>query len=88
MKRFASGRLRDLFIRYSLTTAAIAALTAVLVPLRGHLSALNIGFLFLLLVVLIAARWGWGPARFAPRIRRASTAPRSPSVAGRRTGNG
>lgn len=65
MKRLAPRQLRDLAIRYSLTTAAIAALTAVLVPLRGHLSALNIGFLFLLLVVLIAARWGWGPARFA-----------------------
>ncbi len=51
--------------RYAATTVAVAALTALLVPLRDYLSALNIGFLFLLLVVLIAARWGWGPARFA-----------------------
>lgn len=51
--------------RYGTTAAAIAALTALLAPLRDHLSDLNIGFLYLLLVVLIAARWGWGPARFA-----------------------
>jgi two-component system sensor histidine kinase KdpD len=58
-------RLGERVPRYAATTAAVAALTAFLVPLREHLSALNIGFLYLLLVVLIAARWGWGPARFA-----------------------
>ena len=40
--------------------AALAAMTVVLVPLRERLGLLDIGLFYLLYVVVVAARWGWG----------------------------
>jgi len=50
---------------YAITVLAVAGVTAVLAPLRDRLGLLNVGLLFLMLVILLAARWGWGPALFA-----------------------
>lgn len=50
---------------YGVAVAALATLTAVLTPLRTQVGLLNIGLSFLLVVVVVAARWGWGPALFA-----------------------
>lgn len=50
---------------YAAALLGIAGATAVLTPPREALGLLNIGLLFLALVVVIAARWGWGPGLFA-----------------------
>jgi two-component system sensor histidine kinase KdpD len=65
--RLASASLlsRQALAGYAVTVVAVAVLTAMLSPLRLRLGLLNIGLLFLLFVVLIAARWGWGPGLFA-----------------------
>ena len=63
--RIALAAARQPKAGYVVTLVAVAALTALLLPLRPWLSLLNIGLLYLLLVVLIAARWGWGPGLFA-----------------------
>src|SRR3712207_196652 len=50
---------------YTMTVLLVAATTAGLAPIRERLGLLNAGLLFLILVILVAARWGWGPALFA-----------------------
>ena len=49
----------------AVAVAASLALTAMLAPFRSDVGLLNEGLLFLLLTVLIAARWGRGPGLFA-----------------------
>lgn len=48
-----------------MSAAGLALATVLLVPVREHLGLLNVGLLYLLFVVVIAARWGWGPGVFA-----------------------
>lgn len=50
---------------YFLATFGIAALTAVLIPLRAHVNSTTIGFAFLMLVVFVAILWGSKPAFLA-----------------------
>jgi hypothetical protein len=50
---------------YLVTVLSVALTTAVLAPLRERLDLLNVGLMFRMLVILVAARWGWGPAIFA-----------------------
>ncbi|MBI2761282.1 MAG: DUF4118 domain-containing protein, partial [Chloroflexi bacterium] len=38
---------------------------ALLIPFRSRLGLLNVGLLYLLLVVVLSTRWGWGPGLFA-----------------------
>jgi PAS domain S-box-containing protein len=57
---------------YAVTLIAVAAVTAVLLPVRDRLALLLTGLFFLLPVVLIAARWGWGPGLFAAVLASAS----------------
>jgi two-component system sensor histidine kinase KdpD len=45
--------------------ALVGAMTAVLAPVRERLGQVNVVLLFLLLVLIAAARWGWGPGIFA-----------------------
>lgn len=54
--------------RYAVTVLAVAMLTTLLAPVRGSLGLVNIVLLFLLCVVAIAARWGWGPGLFASAV--------------------
>jgi two-component system sensor histidine kinase KdpD len=53
---------------YVVTVLGVAVLTAGLIPLRHRLGLVSIGLLFLLLVVLISFRWGWGPGLCASLI--------------------
>ncbi|MGD9892498.1 MAG: DUF4118 domain-containing protein [Dehalococcoidia bacterium] len=53
---------------YAVTVLAVALLTAALIPLRDTLGLVNIVLLFLLGVVGVATRWGWGPGLFASAI--------------------
>ena len=46
------------FVPFVIVLATVAALTAFLAPLRHHLSLLNVGMLYLLLAVLLTARFG------------------------------
>ena len=46
---------------YAVMLLALAALTAALAPLRHHLAPLDVGMLYLLLVVLVTARFGLWP---------------------------
>lgn len=50
---------------YAVTVLAVAVTTAALAPVRERLGLLNAGLLYLILVILVGARWGWGPALFA-----------------------
>ena len=50
---------------YFLATLGIAVLTALLLPLRGHINATTIGFAFLMVVVFAAILWGSKPALLA-----------------------
>jgi two-component system sensor histidine kinase KdpD len=60
--------LRRSYYPYVVTILAVAVLTAVLIPVRDTLGPVNIVLLFLLCVVAIATRWGWGPGLFASAI--------------------
>lgn len=62
------GRIRRGLPGYAVTVLAVAALTAVLTPARASVGPVNIVLLFLLCVVGIAARWGWGPGLFASAV--------------------
>ena len=60
------GRLpRAKSASYFLAMFGIAALTAVLIPLRAQVNSTTIGFAFLLLVVFVAILWGSKPAFLA-----------------------
>ncbi len=59
-----SQRIRR-FVPYVVAVAAVTALTAVLAPLRHHLTLLNVGMLYLLLVVLLTSRFGLWPGILA-----------------------
>src|SRR6266705_3569883 len=50
---------------YFLAALGIAVLTALLLPLRGHINSTTIGFAFLLVVVFVAILWGSRPALLA-----------------------
>ncbi len=50
---------------YFLATSGVAALTAILVPLRGQINATTVGFAFLLVVLFVAIFWGSKPALLA-----------------------
>jgi two-component system sensor histidine kinase KdpD len=50
---------------YFLTTFGIAALTAILIPLRPYINSTTIGFAFLLVVVFVAIFWGSKPGLLA-----------------------
>jgi two-component system, OmpR family, sensor histidine kinase KdpD len=50
---------------YAVAAAGIVALTAALTPLRERIGLVTVDLLYLLLVVLVASRWGWGPGIFA-----------------------
>jgi len=43
---------------FALSLGAVAVLTAILAPLHAHVTLLNVGMLYLLLVVLLTARFG------------------------------
>lgn len=60
--------LRRSFYGYIVSVLAVALLTAALIPLRGTLGLVNVVLIFLLCVVGIATRWGWGPGLFASAI--------------------
>jgi two-component system, OmpR family, sensor histidine kinase KdpD len=51
--------------RYLAVVIAVALATLLLTPFRSRLGLLNVGLLYLLLVVVLSARWGWGPGLFA-----------------------
>src|SRR5262245_5708221 len=50
---------------YVVATLGVAALTAVLIPLRAHVNSTTIGFAFLLVVLFVAILWGSKPALVA-----------------------
>jgi two-component system sensor histidine kinase KdpD len=56
---------REVVVGCAAAVAGVMALTALLLPLRGELGLAVIALLYLLLVVGVAARWGWGPGLFA-----------------------
>ncbi len=58
----------DTLAGYVVSVGAVAVLTGVLAPFRLRIGLLNVGLLYLLLVVLVAARWGWGPGLLASII--------------------
>jgi two-component system sensor histidine kinase KdpD len=53
---------------YAVMLLGLAALTAVLAPLRRHLTLLDVGMLYLLLVVLITTRFGLWPGIVASAV--------------------
>jgi two-component system sensor histidine kinase KdpD len=60
--------LEEAVIGCGVAVVGIAALSVALSPLRLHLGLLDVGLLYLLLVVLIAARWGLAPGLFASAV--------------------
>src|SRR5512140_646507 len=58
MDRFLGLKVKGTAAPFALSLAAIVALTAVLAPLHERLALLNVGMLYLLLVVLLTARFG------------------------------
>lgn len=61
-----SGRVAQSGWRaYLLAAIGVAAITLVLIPLRGTINSTTIGFGFLLGVLFIAIIWGSTPALFA-----------------------
>src|SRR5437660_9158940 len=60
-KSFSNRRLSS----YFLATSGVAALTAILVPLRGRINSTTVGFAFLLVVLFVAIFWGSKPALLA-----------------------
>jgi two-component system sensor histidine kinase KdpD len=59
--RWKAGSLAAALLRWSgMSLAALVAMTVILVPLRERLGLLDIGLFYLLYVVVVAARWGWG----------------------------
>ena len=57
--------LRQLGLRCAGSLAAVLVATAALAPVHEQLGLINVVLVFLLLVVLIAARWGWAPGLVA-----------------------
>src|SRR5262245_5392304 len=53
---------------YAITLLAVIALTAVLTPVRDRVGEMNVGLLYLILVLLIASRWGWSIGFFASAV--------------------
>ncbi|MGH2601288.1 MAG: DUF4118 domain-containing protein, partial [Dehalococcoidia bacterium] len=71
MQRFRDALAIDLpegvprtLLGYAVALGTVILTTAALLPLREELGLVNVVLVFLLLVVLIAARWGWGPGLF------------------------
>jgi two-component system sensor histidine kinase KdpD len=61
----ARGGRREGATGSAVALVALAGLTAALVAVRPHLGLLNTGLLYLVLVALVAACWGWGPGLLA-----------------------
>lgn len=61
----ARGLLNKTWTGYFLATLGIAFLTALLLPLRGHINSTTVGFAYLLVVVFVAILWGSKPALLA-----------------------
>src|SRR5437879_3211686 len=53
------------FTDYLWAAAGIAAVTAVLLPVRGDVNSTTVGFAYLLSIVLVAILWGSAPALLA-----------------------
>src|SRR6476619_3536245 len=64
-KRWNESIPRGAYVGYGVSVLALALATAVLTPVRQRLGVPTIELIFLGIVVLIAARWGWGPGLFA-----------------------
>src|SRR5262245_37302875 len=65
LRRSPGASLKDTYAGYGVAVLTLALATALLTPFRTQLGVPGIELLFLMIVVLIAARWGWGPGLFA-----------------------
>lgn len=64
---FGFNRTRNI-LPFVIAAASVALLTAILAPLRHHFTLLNLGMLYLLLVVLLTARFGLWPGIVASAL--------------------
>ena len=65
MNSMARDVFKKTWVKYALATFGIASVTAVLLPLRGHIDSTTVGFAYLLIVVFVAILWGSKPALLA-----------------------
>src|SRR5438552_8450232 len=65
MNSMARDVFKKTWVKYALATFGIASVTAVLLPLRGHINSTTVGFAYLLIVVFVAILWGSKPALLA-----------------------
>src|ERR1700757_767460 len=65
LNAMSRGLFNQSWTSYVLATLGIAAITAVLLPLRGAVNSTTIGFTFLLVVLFVAIFWGSKPAFLA-----------------------
>lgn len=65
MSAITDKMIRSRWAGYTLAILAIAALNAILIPLRSEINTTTIAFAFLLVVLAVAIIWGSGPALVA-----------------------